>query len=327
MANQVTLTFAGESKGLEQTTQRVGQATEDMDRKVRSSGDGFERASERFDDMDTKAMGFRDSLTGIEDGAKGVKQAAAGDWGFETLLLLGFGIGDLASGMVNFLVPAVKSATTAIRGMSLAMFTSPVFWIIAAIVLLIGVIVLIATKTDWFSRAWRASWNWIKNAAGAAWDWIRAKSAAVWAFLQRIPGNLRSAFARVAGFLTAPFRAAFNAIARAWNNTIGRLSWSVPSWVPFIGGNSISVPNLPTFHAGGTVPGVIGRPVMTLLQAGEQVSAVGSSSGGRGGEEWIRVDLGDLGDALLEPIRKAVSKRGSSVTALGVRVLANGTVR
>lgn len=319
MPNQVTLTFAGETRDVEDSFRRVGSASEDMGRRVRESGDSFDKAAERADAVDTKAMGFRDTLTGIQDGAKGIKQAAAGDWGFETLLLLGFGLGDLASGLFNLVIPAFKSLTLAIKGMSLAMFTSPVFWIIAAIVILIGVIVLIATKTDWFSRAWRASWGWIKNAAGAAGDWISRKWRTLVDWLSGIPGRLGRAFRGVANILTAPYRAAFNAIARAWNNTVGRLSWSVPSWVPFIGGNSISVPRLPTFHAGGRVPGSRGEVVPVLAMGGERFG--GMAEGSRGGEQWIRVDLGDLGDALLTAIARAVGRKGGQASALGIRVV------
>lgn len=46
-------------------------------------------------------------------------------------------------------------------------------------------------------------------------------------------------------------RDAFNAVARAWNNTIGKLSWTVPSWVPKIGGQTIAAPKIPTFARGG----------------------------------------------------------------------------
>lgn len=323
MANQVTLTFAGDTKDAEQAFDRVGKSSDDMGRRVENSGASFDRASEGFDSMDTKAMGFRDTLTGVQDGALGIKQAAAGDWGFETLLLLGTGIGDLASGMVNFLVPAVKSASVAIKGMNLALFTSPITWIIIAVLALIAVIVLIATKTDWFQRAWRASWKFIREAAGAAWDWIKTKSLAVWEFMKKIPGWLKSAFGKVAGFLIAPYKLAFNTIAKLWNATIGRLSWTVPDWIPVIGGNSVSVPKLPTFHAGGTMPGVVGRPAMALLQGGERI---GSLASGSGREDWVRIDIGELGDALIKAVQRGMSRYGGRADALGIRVI-NKTVR
>ncbi|MFD9879998.1 hypothetical protein ACFWZT_00850 [Streptomyces alboflavus] len=49
-----------------------------------------------------------------------------------------------------------------------SMYASPAFWVIAAIVALVTAVVLIATKTDWFQRAWSAAWGLIRSAASAA---------------------------------------------------------------------------------------------------------------------------------------------------------------
>ena len=45
----------------------------------------------------------------------------------------------------------------------------------------------------------------------------------------------------------------FNAIAKLWNSTIGKLSFTFPSWVPGFGGKGISVPNIPMLAEGGIV--------------------------------------------------------------------------
>lgn len=314
--NTLTLTIAGDSKSGEDAFKRVGAASDDMGRKVHQSGDAFDRAGERVDAVDTKAMGFRDTLTGIQDGTAGVKRAAAGDWGFETLLLLGTGVGDLASGLFNFLIPATKSMRTAQLGLNTAFLTSPLTWIIVGIVALIAVIVLIATKTDWFQRAWRAAWGWIRRSAVDAWNWIKSTAVSVFNWMNGVPGRLRSAFSRVASFISAPFRAAFNFIARAWNNTIGRLSWTVPGWVPGIGGNSISVPNLPTFHAGGTVPGFPGQAVPIMAMAGEKVSATGRGDDGGG---WTIIRGDGIIDDLIEAIARRVERKGGRAAQLGIR--------
>lgn len=316
MANQVTLTIAGETKGAEDAFNRVGSSAKDMGSKVKDSGDSFDRVREKADDVDTKAMGFRDTLTGIQDTTQGVKRAAAGDWGFETLLLLGAGIGDLASGMFNFLIPALKGTKIAQLGLNFAFLTSPLTWIIVGIIALIAVIVLIATKTDWFQRIWKAAWGWIKGAAVSAWAGIKNAASSAWSFLSKIPGWTRTAFGKVASFITAPYRAAFNGIARAWNNTIGRLSFTFPSWIPGIGGNGFSVPKLPTFHSGGVVPGVRGSAVPIMAQAGERVNA--DTGGSR--EQWTPINIGDLGPILLPIIARAVGDRGGSMAQLGIRV-------
>jgi hypothetical protein len=59
MANQVTLTFAGETKQVEDSFSRVGESSKRMGSAVEESGDGFRKAGEAADEVDTKAMGFR----------------------------------------------------------------------------------------------------------------------------------------------------------------------------------------------------------------------------------------------------------------------------
>lgn len=214
---------------------------------------------------------------------------------------------NMVAPLLQGLVGVVALVTAAQWAWNAAQLASPTTWIIVGIVALIAVIVLIATKTDWFSKAWRASWNWIKNAASNTWD-----------FIKKIPGWIGDKFKSIGSAIAQPFKSAFNSVARAWNSTVGRLSFSVPGWVPIWGGNSWDVPDIPTFHQGGRVPGAPGTEQLAILQAGETVTSMAGSV--RGGEEWIRVDLGQLGEALLDPIAKAVQRRGGSVTALGVRV-------
>ena len=72
-------------------------------------------------------------------------------------------------------------------------------------------------------------------------------------------------------FLTAYFtgvlniyKGIFNAIAKLWNNSIGKLSFTFPSWVPVFGGKGFNVPNIPMLAEGGIVTGP------TLAMIGER---------------------------------------------------------
>lgn len=209
--------------------------------------------------------------------------------------------------LLSGLVGVTGLVTGAQWAWNAAQLASPTTWIIAGIAALVAVIVLIATKTDWFQRAWRASWGWIRNAASNTWD-----------FLKKIPGWIGSAFASVARTITAPFRSAFNFVADAWNATVGRLQWSVPGWVPGIGGNSIGVPNIPHFHSGGVVPGTPGSEQLAVLQAGERVQTRGDGNGPVVIE--IRSGGSQLEDLLVEVFSRAVGRRGGNVQlALGGR--------
>jgi phage-related protein len=325
MPNQVTMTFAGEDKPITASFDRVGAASKKM-------GDDVGRASDDMDNGLAKVGGSADNaernLIGVHDVIDGTATIMQGP-GKQGIVAYIQGWADLAGGIAPLAEHLSKTRIATIANavaersaaagakvyaaaqwlMNTALLANPITWIIIAIVALIAIIVLIATKTDWFSKAWRASWAWIKNAAANTWD-----------FIKKIPGWIGSAFRAVAGFLTAPFRAAFNAIANLWNNTIGQLSWSVPTWVPVIGGNTISVPHLPTFHAGGFVPGPAGVAVPIMALGGEEIRSPAASRGG-GGDEWVSVDAGALGDMLLKLVADKVRSKGGRVTQLGVKVV------
>jgi hypothetical protein len=205
----------------------------------------------------------------------------------------------ILSGLIGIvgLVTAVQWAWNA------AQLASPVTWIVLGIVALIAVIVLLVKN-----------WDWVKKAGAAAWDWIKKAASNTWDFMQKIPGWIGKAFGKVSSFITAPFRLAFNYVADAWNNTIGRLSWSVPGWVPGIGGNSISVPHIPKFHSGGVVPGTPGTEVVAMLQAGERVQ----TRGGDGASLNITIRSGGtaMDDLLVEVLSNAIGQRGGNVQAV-----------
>lgn len=202
--------------------------------------------------------------------------------------------------LLSGLIGVMGLVTAAQWAWDAAQAASPTTWIILGIVALIAVIVLIATKTDWFQKAWKASWGWIKDAASNTWD-----------FIKKIPGWIGSAFSSVAHAIMSPFRAAFNFVADAWNNTVGRLHWSVPGWIPGIGGNNISVPHIPKYHTGiDSVPGAPGSEMLAVLQAGERVTPAGSSNG-----FLIEIKSGgtQMDDLLVEVLSRAIRGRGGNV--------------
>jgi hypothetical protein len=53
-----------------------------------------------------------------------------------------------------------------------AMLANPMTWVVLGIAALIAAIVLVATKTDWFQKAWKAAWGAIKTGAAAVWDFL-----------------------------------------------------------------------------------------------------------------------------------------------------------
>jgi hypothetical protein len=121
--NEVTLTLVGDHDQLTRSMSEVGSAADRMQKTVggasermqgeaKELGQSFDRAAEATDTLDTRSMGARDAMTGMQDSMEGVSALANGDL-FDGLLLTGAGVGDLASAGTNLLVPALK--TMAIR--------------------------------------------------------------------------------------------------------------------------------------------------------------------------------------------------------------------
>lgn len=197
--------------------------------------------------------------------------------------------------LVTALVGAIALVTAAQWLWNAAQLASPTTWIVLAIAAVIAGIVLLWTQWDTIAKAWSAGWGWIKDSAASAWNWIK-----------QIPGWVVTYFANIGESIARPFRAAFNGISDAWNNTIGRLRWTVPGWVPGVGGNTISAPRLPRFHTGGVMPGIPGQEGLAVLQAGERVSNPSDNSGSR----TVYVDLGP---AIMAMIQEQVGARGGDV--------------
>lgn len=320
--NQITLTFAGDSTDATKAFSEVGAASEKMTDKVKESGSAFDRTREGFDTAEQRARGFRDIITGTKDAVVGFSAVLKGDFSSDALLTAGAGVADLAGGFANFLVPAMKSSvewlgktkvgqlavaaaskiwTAGQWLLNLALSANPIGLVVIAVAALVAAVVLIAKKTTWFQDIWRVSWGFIKKYALVVWEW-----------LQDLPGRIAKVFNKVADFIKAPFRAAFNFVADAWNNTIGRLSWTVPSWVPLIGGNSISVPHLPKFHQGGLVPGAPGQDLLAVVRAGERITPAGTA-GASGLTLVIRSGGSAIDDAIVQIIARAVRQHGSGV--------------
>lgn len=169
-----------------------------------------------------------------------------------------------------------------------AMDANPVALIVIGIVALIAIVVVIATKTTWFQTLWKAAWGGIKTAALDVWNWMKG-----------FPGMLVTAMKDVGNIILAPYKFAFNMIADVWNNTVGKLSFHIPSWVPGIGGDGFSMPKIPKFHSGGIIPGAPGSEMLAILQAGERVTPAGG--GGSGGSATVYA-----GDAVTAAVVAAI---------------------
>ena len=108
------------------------------------------------------------------------------------------------------------------------------------------------------------------------------------------------------------FKTVFNGIAMVWNNTFGKLSFKVPSWVPGIGGKGFDVPDIPMLAAGGIVTG----PTLAMIGEGRGPEAVipldrmGEFGMGGGTTVNINVNGGDP-NAVVQALRTYMRQNGS----------------
>lgn len=181
----------------------------------------------------------------------------------------------------------------------------------------------VAAIATWLVNQFKASitfWRSVFSAIGAVvsswWSGVKAKFTAVVDFVKGIPGKIKSGFSSLASAISAPFRSAFNFIADAWNNTVGRLSFTIPGWIPGIGGNSWSAPRLPRFHGGGIVPGSGDQPILARGGEGVFTSDQMRALGGGGGTLTIRSDGGGFADLVVQAIANAVRNGGPGVIGI-----------
>lgn len=106
------------------------------------------------------------------------------------------------------------------------------------------------------------------------------------------------------------FKTVFNGIATIWNNTIGKFSFKVPSWVPGIGGKGFDMPDIPMLAAGGIVTG----PTLAMIgEAGPEavipLDRMGQMGGG-GTTVNIHVNGGDP-QSVVDALRTYMFRNGS----------------
>lgn len=284
--NEVRLVFAGDATSLQRTFQNVGSGADGMASKINEASTKSRNAlggtlADGIDNSERKFQGLADSV----DGVGGIMQ------GFRDGDIVGVarGFADLAGGITDFVVPALKSvaarfgfmtaataaqtaatgaATGAQTGLNAALLANPIGIVVASIAALVAIGFVVVKN-----------WGTIKAAFAATWGWIKDRFGDLGSVFGKIPGLLQGIGSKVFDALTWPYRTAFNFIADAWNNTVGKLSFTVPDWVPKLGGKGFDMPDIPKFHSGGVVPGGPNSETLALLQGGERVI----TNGGRGG--------------------------------------------
>ena len=217
-----------------------------------------------------------------------------------TFLIVGGAIAGIATAIlaVNFAMKAWTAATTAFTAVQAAfnavMALNPIFLMVAAVVAVGAALVVLQMKFNIFGKALEA----VGAVASALWNGMKAGFAGV---VTVVSGYVNG--------LVAIYKGLFNGIASVWNNTVGKLSFRIPDWVPKIGGAGFDVPEIPMLANGG----IVSSP--TLAMIGERgpeavVPLTGSNSPGLGNSVTINVNGGDP-NAVVAALRSYMRQNGA----------------
>ncbi|MEU8264911.1 phage tail tape measure protein [Micromonospora sp. NPDC048999] len=233
---------------------------------------------------------------------------------------LATGLGILAA-VIGTIILVLKVWTAVQTVLNLALWTSPITWIVLAVIALVAIIVIIATKTDWFQKAWSWAWdkikagiafvwNWIKQnwplllaiitgpiglavlwitknwdkikaGAGAVKDWIVEKWDALLGFFKGLPKKISAAASGMWDGIKNAFRAAINWLIDKWNG----LSLSIPSinipGLGKVGGFDLRPVQIPRLADGGIVPATPGGRLVVAGEGGKDEAVVPLPRGAR----------------------------------------------
>ncbi|WP_066586317.1 phage tail tape measure protein [Cellulomonas timonensis] len=176
-------------------------------------------------------------------------------------------------------------ATAAQWAWNVAITANPIGLIIVGIAALIAGIVLLVKN-----------WDTVKAAGASAWEWIKGAWSDAGGF-----------FSGIGSAISRTFKGSFNAVAGFWNDSVGKVGFTVPDWVPGVGGRKFSVPRIPMLASGGEITAaglaIVGEagPELLSLPVGAEViplsgkgTANGSESAGAGNGKRVDVRIGTL---------------------------------
>ena len=150
----------------------------------------------------------------------------------DAILIAGGVIGGFAAMIIAY-TTAVKLATIANTLFNLSLAVNPIGLVVAAVVGLVAILTALYFKFDTVrvivDKVFDVMAVGVKLAVGV-----------VKTYLENMYGV---------------FKTIFNGIATLWNSTIGGFGFEIPDWVPGIGGNSYTIPEMPTLGGGGTSSG------------------------------------------------------------------------
>jgi hypothetical protein len=218
-----------------------------------------------------------------------------GEWASEntnTFLIIAGAIGGIAAAvlLVNGAMTAWSAITKAFTAIQAAfnavMAMNPITLIVIGIAALVAGLVIAYKKFEGFRNLVDSVFSFIKTAVSGGFDFFK--------------GYL--------DFVLGIYKGIFNGVAKIWNNTVGKLSFKVPSWVPSLGGKGFDVPDIPMLAEGG----IVTSPTLAMIgeRGPEAVVPLDRYRGGGGGDIYVTVQGGDP-NAVVDALRRYQRQNGA----------------
>ena len=269
----VTKNFEGLAKSLES-----GALSGGLDTLAKTISDALVGISNWLVDVLPTIINFTTNFIELISAVSG---AIIDNWGWIEPVLMGI-VGAFAAFKILTFINGLMAAWTPIStgaavgttalGAAVAFLTSPIFLIAAAIGAAIAVGILLWKNWDAIKVKALELWNYL----GEAWSGIKETVvgyatqlgewvSGVWTGIKDGAANMASgvvsfftnAFTALPGILKSPINGAISLINGAVN-AINGIGFTIPDWVPGIGGKafSVNIPNIPMLAKGGFTNGV-----------------------------------------------------------------------
>lgn len=188
-----------------------------------------------------------------------------------------------ANAAIKIYTLGTQIATAAQFLWNAALTANPLGLIVVGIAAVIAILAILYTKFEGVRKV-------VDNVFGFIKDVVMGSIDVITTYVQTVLGV---------------YKTIFNTIAKLWNNTIGKLSFEFPSWVPGLGGKGFSVPNIPMLAEGG----IVNSPTLAMIgERGPEAVIPLNRAGGMGGNYTINVNGGlassaEIGQSVVNAIR------------------------
>lgn len=197
---------------------------------------------------------------------------------WETIKILGGAILSVVTA-ITILAGVVKAYTIIQTILNAALWANPWTYIVIAIVAVVAAIVYLATQTTFFQDLWQGmvdgismAWNWFVDLFNTTVENVRTFFQNTFTAVGTFFSNLINGWIGMVESFVNFFIRGINFIISGLN----KLGFTVPDWVPMIGGNSLSlniptVPeiSLPRLAEGGLVMPQKGGVLANIAEAGQ----------------------------------------------------------